>query len=135
MKIMEILHIVSELACPDIRMDIKDIRWLGSFVNLERLAFQTIHFNDSCVVDALLAMPRLTHISISDYHLEGSGYLGGLSRMLASPVFQYLLWELCTGRELIRITHAKVVFLNYGERLWFSIESSTGLFGNCGSKG
>jgi hypothetical protein len=79
---------VSEVYYPSCRMNIRSIRHLGSFVHLERFSALSINFEDTSIVDALLSVPRLTHVILSEWIPEQPvlfEWLDGLVKVLAHP--------------------------------------------------
>jgi hypothetical protein len=93
---------VSELYYTAHRMNIRSIRYLGSFVHLERFAALSVNFGDTSIVDALLSVPRLTHVILSDWVPEHSvlfEWLDGLVKVLAHPnLKRIMLGWLAFGR-------------------------------------
>ena len=72
------------------------------FENLERLTLETISFHRHHVVDAMAAMPRLTHIAVRTGfylgHAARTGYEQGIVRLLARTNLKRMVigWNMAT---------------------------------------
>jgi hypothetical protein len=101
-SVMPVLGTVSELAYPEQHFYTFPVDNLQTSVNLERLIMASIIFRHSYVVDALIAIPRLTHIAVSKFtpdqiFVNKSGYQTGIIRLLTHTTLKRIvcgwIWE------------------------------------------
>jgi hypothetical protein len=140
-SVMPVLGTVSELAYPEQHFYNFPVDILHVSVNLERLIMASILFRHSYVVDALVAMPRLTHVAVSKFmpehmFLNESGYQTGIIRLLTHTTLKRIvcgwIWDNWGSDKLPFVnpqdlhqrllgtapdnSEVEIVFLKYGVR-------------------
>jgi hypothetical protein len=91
------LATVLELAYPQQHFYNFRIDNLHAFENLERLTLASMLFKHRYVVNALVAMPRLTHIAVSrfipsDFYSNKSNYQKGVIRLLTNTMLKRIVY-------------------------------------------